>query len=222
MAEVMITVRGEAQSRPAPERATVRLSVEFEGQAKDGAVAAATDAASALGRQLEALHGDDGPVTRWNSGQVRVWSQPAWKEGGPQQPATVHHASIEFTARFSDFEAMALWLDDVLPMPGVNVAGIDWSLTRAREQAVLAQARAEAVRDAQQKAAAYARSLNLGEPRPVAVADAGMLDGTGGNGVPQPMFAMAASAGRGGPEVSLTPDEITVHCAVDARFAAAG
>lgn len=218
MADVVITVRGESRAVHPPERATVRLSVEFEQQARDGAVAAATHAAAALGRQLTALQAEEGPVTRWSSGQVRLWSHPAWMDGD-RQAATVHHASVEFTARFRDFDALARWLDDVLPMAGVNVAGIDWSLTRDREEAVLAQLRSEAVRDAQQKAAAYARSLGLETLRPVALADPGMLDGAGAPGAP-PMMVMAAASRESASPVSLTPAQIDVRCAVDARFVA--
>jgi uncharacterized protein YggE len=87
---------------------------------------------------------------------------------------------------------------------------------------VRGQVRDDAVRDARERAAAYALSLGLADPHPVAIADPGMLDGAGGNGAPQPMMAFAASAREhGGPELSLTPDEITVHCAVDVRFVAA-
>lgn len=69
-------------------------------------------------------------------------------------------------------------------------------------------ARAAAVRDAVDKASSYAHSLGLGEVRPSAIADLGMLDD------PQP-----SSYGRS-PSRGFALQDITITSSVDARFVA--
>jgi uncharacterized protein YggE len=78
--------------------------------------------------------------------------------------------------------------------------------------------RTRAARDAVTRAQEYADALGLGQIRPVAIADAGMLGKRPENG---PSVAyMRASAVGGAPEVELVPEHIEVSAEVDARFVA--
>jgi uncharacterized protein len=86
----------------------------------------------------------------------------------------------------------------------------------------LRNARSEAVRDSVPRAQQYADALGLGEIRPIAVADAGMLAPG-----PQPhtgagpgYLRAAAAAPMGRVDVELAPQDIEVSVAVDARFEA--
>ncbi len=221
MAEVVITVRGSSSSTHRPERATVHLSVEVEEATKDAAYRGASRTATEISEHVERLcDAERGPVTQWSSDQVRVWSDRPWDKNGRQQQE-VHHAGVDFRVSFSDFDALARWLDVVVPMAGVTLGGLGWSLTDERLAELGEAARAAAVRDARDRAQSYARSLGLGEVRASAIADPGMLDGTGaasGGAQPHIMYASQAGMPAGASRLSFTPDQITVGCAVDARF----
>ena len=220
MAEVTITVRGEFEAAHPPERATVRLVVGAEGPTKDAVFASAVQTARVLNGQIEAMHdAERGPVTWWASDQVRTWSQRPWDKDGRQLPQ-VHHAGVDFTVRFSDFEVLNKWLTAVSSMQGVSVSGIEWTLTEPRKVQLTDQVRAAAVHDARDKAQSYASSLGLGPVRVVAIADVGMLGGPPPS-PPRMYAAMAASApSDSGEELSLTAQDVRLGAAVDARFVA--
>ena len=84
------------------------------------------------------------------------------------------------------------------------------------------QAREAAVRDAQQRAAAYARDLGLENVRPVAIADPGLLGVSGEHGgvVAEAVAARRYSMKAGGMHVEFRPEDIEVQTAVDVRFMA--
>ena len=220
MAEVTITVRGEFEAAHPPERATVRLGVGAEGATKDAVFASAVQTARVLNGQIESLmDAEHGPVTWWASDQVRTWSHRPWNQDGRQLPQ-VHHAGVDFTVRFSDFEVLSKWLSGVSAMQGVSVSGIEWTLTEPRKVQLTDQVRAAAVHDARDKAQSYASSLGLGTVRVVAIADVGML-GTAPPTSPMPRAAhMMSAAPESAEELSLTPQDVLLLAAVDARFVA--
>ncbi|MEO6886183.1 MAG: SIMPL domain-containing protein [Jatrophihabitantaceae bacterium] len=79
--------------------------------------------------------------------------------------------------------------------------------------------------DAREKARSYARNLGLGDVRPVAIADVGMLGESATDAQPTIVPRMALAAGAtpmddSTPELNLIPQDITVTAAVDARFVA--
>lgn len=220
MAEVTITVRGDFEAAHPPERATVRLGVGAEGATKDAVYASTVQTANGLSAQLEPLcDAERGPVTWWAGDQVRTWSHRPWNQDGRQLPQ-VHHAGVDFTVRFSDFDALSRWLTTVSTMQGVSVAGIDWTLTEPRKAQLTDQVRAAAVHDARDKAQSYASSLGLGTVRVAAIADVGMLGG------PMPFepfgreVTMRGAAPESAEELNLTPQDVLLSAAVDARFVA--
>lgn len=221
MADVQITVRGSSESTHAPELATVHLSVAVEGATRDGVFGAVSQSAAAIAAQVTPmLNEHSGPVTRWTSEQIRTWSHRPWNESGRQLPQ-VHHAAVEFEVRFSDFAALSRWISTVVPLTGVTVAGIEWSLTDARRAELTEQSRVAAVHDARTKAESYANSLGLGAVRPVAIADLGMLS----PGEPRPEIYAAMAYGKramsdGEQVLDFTPQDIVITSSVDARFVA--
>lgn len=218
-----ITVQGQYAARYAAERATAHLTVSFDAPDREQVVAQATAGAEAIADRIEALHdADAGPVVSWSSERPRVWSDRPWSNDGAQLPL-VHHAQIDITAVFSQFDALADVLTDAVVQPGVQLGGIEWDLTRSTRTTALAEVRSRAVADATDKARVYAQAVGLGTVRAVAIADPGML-GTGGagDGVPAPRMEMmmARAKADGGPGFAFAPEQIEVAAAVDARFEA--
>jgi uncharacterized protein len=224
MADVQITVRGSSESKHAPELATVHLSVAIEGATRDGVFSAVSQSASSIAAQVTPmLNENTGPVTWWTSEQIRTWSHRPWNESGRQLPQ-VHHAAVEFEVRFSDFGVLSRWISSVVPLSGVTVSGIAWSLTDARRDELTEQSRVAAVHDARTKAVSYADSLGLGDVRPVAIADMGMLgqpEQTMHGEARAASFALHGSGSMDMEQVlDFTPQEIVITSYVDARFVA--
>ena len=216
MADVTITVRGSAQRTAPPERATVHLAVESEGQDRESVLAAVSSGAETIRAQLSQLHEEGGVLAEWAGDQLRTWSERLWDKGG-KRPA-VHHARAEFRAVFTDFARLGRWVGDAAQRDGVVISHLDWALGDERRNELTEQVRAAAVADAVAKAASYARNLGLGAPHPEAIADLGMLD----RAEPGPMVlasrAMSRESAAGGME--FAPEQLTVSVSVDARFVA--
>jgi len=221
MSEVIITVRGEHGAWFDAERATLSIGIAHDGPTREPVVQATTRVAAEVTAALAELHDPGrGPVTRWSSDHVRVWSQRPWNDAGAQLPP-VCHAAIGATARFSDVEVLAAFVERFAATEGVTIQGVEWDLTSARRDAVVAEVRTAAVADAVAKARVFARAAGLGEPSPIAIADPGML-GDASGGAPAAPMALAragtAFAADTAAPLSLTPDRIEVRAAVDARF----
>ncbi|GAA3889410.1 SIMPL domain-containing protein [Leifsonia kafniensis] len=224
MNETVIIVQGHNAAWYPPERATVQLSIGFDGPDRQSVFDATTRAAETVRSMIVTLGAaQPGPISRWSSDSVSVWNERPWNNEG-KQLALVFHATIGFTVRFNDFEVMTRWLDAVAAVDSVTVGGIEWSLTAVRKAAVFAEAQSLAVADAVTRATVYARSLGLESVRAIALADPGMLGDHGSGPAPGPLArgAMMMADSRGGrAELALTPQRIEVSASVDARFVAA-
>ena len=216
-----ITVRGNFTAFHAPERGTVHATIAFEGPAMEPVY-------DRVARDLEVVKVS---VTPLKTGDRRprdmvvcraiahlVELGPGIKEG--KQLPLVHHASVGIEVKFRDFPALSRWVGQhVANTEGFRVSHVEWALTSKRRTELQRQARTRAVEDAVIRAQQYADALGLGEIRPVAIADAGML---GDNLRPESGVAAAhlraAAAPAGGPDVELLPEHIEVSAAVDARF----
>ena len=221
----VITVQGRHSARHVAERATLRLSVNHDGSKREPVFAAATDTAESLRKSLTALHdATAGPIVSWSSDTVSVWGDRPWNNEG-KQLAMVYHAVINFTAKFSDFDSLSRFVESAATTDGVTIGGLEWTLTDERQLAVDNEVRVGAVADAVAKATAYARAIGLSRIAATAIADPGMLgeqSGSAGGGyelVSASRSFMKMDVG-GAAELSLSPEEIEVSAAVDARFVA--
>jgi uncharacterized protein len=222
MSEMVITVRGRYAAWYPAERATVRVSVRFDGPQREPVFAKARAGADAVRATIQSRHNaTSGPITWWSAESVRVWSQRPWSDKGTQLPP-VHYAALDITAKFLDFEDLALWIEQIVDLEGVNVTEITWTLTEAKTTSVTAEVQSRAVKDAVAKATVYAQSIGLSSVTAVAIADTGMLGDTVG-GTEGAAAWMSASKMRGGADtepISLKPEDIEVSASVDARFTA--
>ena len=100
MSDVIITVRGESQTRVAPERAVAHVSAAADG-AERGAVVERIAALAEPVRADLAARKAAGGIADWSSQRVSVWADRPWNSDG-RQLDPVHHASVELTATFTD------------------------------------------------------------------------------------------------------------------------
>ncbi|KRA23703.1 neuraminidase [Microbacterium sp. Root61] len=223
MSEVIITVRGEHETRIAPEQGVVHLTLRVEGPERGGVVERIAALAAPLRDDLTARDAA-GTVVEWSSQRVSIWSDRPWNAEG-KQLSPVHHASVEYLVTFDDFTVLSWWVSELADKDGVQIAWIEWRLTPATRADVERDVAAEAVTVAVMRATAYAGAIGLTAVTPLEIADLGLLTrNEPAPGGPQPKmmraaFAMADSTG-GGPSVQLQPEDITVTAAVEARFVA--
>jgi uncharacterized protein YggE len=118
------------------------------------------------------------------------------------------------------FAALNTWLGTIVAVDDVEVRNAEWALTNALRERLTEQVRSEAVRDAQQRAASYARDLGLTTVRPLAAADPGLLGSSAERGGWTHQAASRAVAVSGGMEMRFRPEDIEVSAAVDMRFVA--
>jgi uncharacterized protein len=212
-----ITVRGSFAAFEPPERGTVHATIASEGPAMEpvyGRVARDLEAVKASIAPLDDK--ENGPVTWWSADQVRTWSNRPWNKDGKQLPL-VHHARVDLEVKFRDFSALSRWVGEhIANTEGLRVARVEWALTAKRREALEKDVRARAVLDAVTRAQQYADALGLGQIRPVAIADVGMLATRPESG-PRAAFMRAAAVGAV-PDVELVPEHIEVSAEVDARF----
>lgn len=128
MTDTIITVQGQHSAWYPAERATVHVSIHSFGPKRDAVFERAVASAAIIRESIEALLDKTaGPVTWWSADDVRVWSERPWNSDGKQLPPVVH-AALDVTAKFSDFEALATWIEATVEVTDAVVNGIDWDV----------------------------------------------------------------------------------------------
>lgn len=218
MADILISVRGEAERRLSPELATVHAAASADGPQRDDVVAHVTTVAARLRDGLSDAEGS-GAVREWSSGSTSVWSDRPWNADGDRLPL-VHHASIEVVATFSDVDALAAWLGAVSDDEAVRVSHVEWGLTPETRARVEQEVATAAIAVAVARATDYAAALGRSSVEAAEIADTGLL----GAGAPSgpPAFARAAlmSADAAGAAFDLRPADIVVTSTIEGRFIA--
>jgi uncharacterized protein YggE len=224
MSDVVITVRGEHETRIAPERAVAHLTIRAEAPER-GAVVERIAAFTEPVRDDLASRKIAGTVLEWTSQRVSVWSERPWNNEG-KRLAPVHYATVDFSVTFTDFAVLSWWAGEVAEREGVQLGWIEWKLTPETRAATERDVATQAVGVAVSRAAAYAGALGLGNVTPLEIADVGLLtrpEHPEGAQAPRVLMAKAAFSADsvgGGPAVQLQPDDIVVSSAVEARFLA--
>ncbi len=222
MPETVITVQGSARSEVPPEQAVLRFTITADGPERTLVVAAVTTALNDVSSLISARHADDGPVSQWSADRVSVASHRPWTNDGTPA-ALVHQASAAGSATISRVDAVAELVDALAAHDLVTIDSLEWSLTDARLEREQRDVRTRAVADARAKAEVLAESVGLGSLTPLALADPGMLDGSGGGAMPLPRMEHAktmAATPHGDAGFALRTEAIVIEVAVDARFSA--
>ncbi|MBN8205902.1 SIMPL domain-containing protein [Microbacterium esteraromaticum] len=218
MTEVTITVRGEHELRVAPERATLHLTVSCDGPDRATVVEHALAQATPV-RDGITTREQSGSITAWTSQRLNVYAERPWNSEG-KRLAPVYRASIDFTATFSDFPELSVWVTELSVTDGVAVGDVDWHLTPETEREVEREVATQAVAVAVSRARAYAEALGLHEVTPVEIADRGLISA----GTPPMPKATALRGGamamEAAPGMEFQGEEITVSAEVEGRFTA--
>ena len=217
MSEVTITVRGEHEARVIPEQATVHLTVRTEGPERAAVLDAAGRAADPVRESLRA-GSETALLVEWSSTRLAVRAERPWNAEG-RRLAPVFHASIDFTATFSDFSALSLWVSEISENEAVEIGHVDWRLTPETRRRIEQDVATEAIQVAVRRAEAYATALGRAEVVPVSIADQGLLQRQESAA---PMlravaFAADSAAGAG---MDFQPADIVVSATIEARFTA--
>lgn len=219
-----IRVDGAATRTVAPERATVTVAVACTGAEQRAVLAEAATAHGAVVARVEPLAAG-GAVSRWTAAAVGLAAFREWVEQGVGDARTGSHvtryrAGGTVEVEFVDLAAVGAFVTAVAAIEGVQIPGIDWSLTPATTAALTREVRQEAARDAADRAATFADAYGLGAPVLERI-DEG-VSRFGGEPVPMgrasAMKASFDAAGEGG--FDLRPGEITVATEVTAVFTA--
>ncbi|MDA4893612.1 SIMPL domain-containing protein [Streptomyces sp. MS2A] len=221
MSELTITVRGEHEVRIAPEQATVHLSVTIEGPHREDVVERALALAATV-RDGIAAREESGAIAEWSSTRMGVRAERPWNSEG-KRLAPVYHATVEFTATFSDLSEMSVWVTEVSVGEGVTIGATVWKLTPETRRRVEQEVAAEAVGVAVSRATAYATALGYERVEPIEVADTGMISSrptpvVQERGALRAAAAFAAPAGDAG--MQFQAEDIVVAATVEARFLA--
>ncbi|MGB4776815.1 SIMPL domain-containing protein [Microbacterium sp.] len=220
MSDVIITVRGESQTRIAPERAVAHVSASVDGPDR-GTVVERVAALAFPVREDLAARKDAGTIADWSSQRVAVWSDRPWNNEG-RQLDLVHHASVEFAVTFTDTLSLSDWLNDIAATDGLQVGTVEWQLTPETRARVERDVATDAVAVAVERANAYAAAIGHASVVPIEIADVGLLGDSRPEQAPR-MFARAAMSVDAGvaPIANFRPDDIVVTAGVEARFRAA-
>lgn len=219
MSEVTVTVRGEHETRIAPERATIRVTVRSEGPDRGSVV----DDVMRLGEPVRASiteRADTDVVVDWSSKRLSVRAERPWNSEG-KRLAPVYYASIDFTATFTEASELSIWVSDISAWDGVEVGWVDWHLTPTTRDRVEREVAAAAVGVAVTRAEAYAGALGLSTVTPREIADVGLISsGQPSPGAPMMKARAGAFAADSAPAMEYEPEELTVTATVEARFVA--
>lgn len=212
---VAISVRGVAFAETLAERATVALSVGFDGADRTDVRARSTRVLAECIDSIVQLHDAvDGPVVEWTADDLQVWSERPWNAEGTQLPL-VYHSRAAATTTFTDFTRLSVWLESVSDRDGVTVGGITWTVTDLTRRELEARAQRDAVAHALDKASVYAASLGLGAVTPVDLSEPSVLTQPFARQEDARMFAMSATA-----PVDFAPAPIRVDVEIHAKFMA--
>lgn len=207
-----VHVVGVGTVRRAPDTAILSLAVSREAETAREAVSAANEAMSAvIQRMRDAGVADRDLQTQDFSIQPRI--EYPDEKGGPRTPRVVgYEARNSLTVRVRDLGKVGVLLDEAITL-GVNRGG-DVRFVNEDPAEALAQARAEAMRDARERARTLVGALGMRLGRVVSVRE------SQASPRPQPMAAtrMVEMANDAGGEVPLSAGESSYTVRVEARW----
>ncbi|PPG51124.1 MULTISPECIES: SIMPL domain-containing protein [unclassified Rathayibacter] len=214
---VTITVAGLAQHFHPAERGTVRLEIRRESRSRPQALAEVT-ALHARVREEAAAEQASGAATWWSSDQISVSSVRRYiKDSDVTQ--LFHVAAAGVRVKYRDFAALGRWVGSISEVPGIQISGVDWDVTAARRAGIEREVRTAAVRDARERAEAYAAALGLTEVRVLTLFEPGLRPHTrieGGSALMSRAKAFSSSE----EPLALKPEDIEVTASVSADFEA--
>jgi uncharacterized protein YggE len=206
-----LLVRGEAEVRAMPDRATVRITVDGEGSSQKDAYQAAAQLAAAVDGVLAA---NDDAIERISTAALVVQPRTEWRNGKAVRLGwgALRTSLIEIRTLDRVGEILA-----VVAGAGGAIQRLSWELDPAHE--AYDQARRLAGEDARRRAEQYASALGV-KLGPISwIAEPG-LRGVGGGGPLQGSFVAASRSAAGSRDepMAVDPDEITVAAMIEVGY----
>ncbi|GAA2174701.1 hypothetical protein GCM10009846_21660 [Agrococcus versicolor] len=208
-----ITVSGIGVERAPAERATVVVQTQHRAKHPEEAIRVVSEAHAAIAADARAFV-DGGQAERWHADRVVVSHHEQWIGDGKRREL-VFDAAASVHVTFGDFEALGAWIGSVATRPVHQVGGIQWSLADETTHALGSRARAEAIADAQRKAADFAAAAGLSQPRIASIREAGLDDAPRFPPQPKAMGMRAAAAADTSIELQGSDIEVTSEVRVD-------
>lgn len=205
-----LVVQGVGEVRVMPDLASVRVSVDGEGQSRDDAYQKASVSAAAVDAVLASF---DAAIDRASTAALTVQPKTRWRKGESQrtgwQASRVSVVEITDTSRVGE-------LLNALTGAGASISGLSWMVAPAN--AAYALARQRAGEDARARAEQYAQALNI-KLGPVAWAAEPGLRSTRQTGRGAAM-AVGGRAWAGAAEESMNadPEEVTIEAALEVGY----
>ncbi|MFV0524187.1 MAG: SIMPL domain-containing protein [Acidimicrobiales bacterium] len=209
-----IVVKGTAEGRAMPDRATIGVTISADGPRREDAYAAAAPLAQAVDAVLAAHAADTDRVV---TAALLVQPTTRWRKGEQQRTGwrATRHTRAELTGLVEVGQLVA-----ELTRAGGAISGPTWSVDPDHE--AYADVRRAAAADARARAEAYADGLGLGLGRVLWLAEPGLGRRQGGGGGPavavRPAPALLGSAPPEDAVIDATPDEMTLTASVEAAF----
>jgi len=193
-----------------PDLASVRVGVDGEGQSREQAY----QLASATAAAVDGVLADFQPaIDRVTTAALAVQPTTRWRKGESQrtgwQAFRLSVVEIKDTSRVGE-------LLNALAGAGGNISDLSWMVAQANQSFALARQRAG--EDARARAQQYAQALNI-KLGPVAwAAEPGLRSTDHAGWTAAAAGARAMSAGAGEESVSVNPDEVTIHAAIEVGY----
>lgn len=211
-----ILVRGEAEVRTMPDRATIRVTVDGDGESRD----AAYEAAAQLAKSVDGVLDDArDALDRVTTTSMFVQPKTRWHKG--EQQRTGWRAARTSVVEMTDLSLVGELLARVAGAGGA-ISGPSWELDPGHS--AHDAARREAAEDARRRAETYSAALGLTINEVAWVSEPGMRLA----GVPIPAGGMALAGVRRSARaeedepMNVSPEEITVRCVIEVAFEAQG
>lgn len=204
-----LSVSGVGQASAAPDIAYVDLGVTTSGPDVGPAVEQTNQTARMVMQAILEVGVDEADVQTTN---FNVWSEdrsgalPVSPEGqAPAAQTTIYHAENDLHVTVRDVDQLGDVIQAGLDAGANQVRGVNFGIEETT--AVQAEARAQAVEDARQRAEDLADEMGVTLGDPIVISE-----GIGGGG-PYPVLE-AAATGLGGGGPSISPGQLTVQVQV--------
>lgn len=199
-----ITVPGEGEVQVAPDVVTVNLGVQTRNADVQQAVAENNRIASAI---MEAARQVGVADSDMQTAYFTVYPQSAYDQFGGLTDQVTYFVDNNLTVRLRDVSKLSELLQGAVDAGATTIYGVTFAI--ADTSAAEAEARTEAMADAQARAAQIAgdAGLTLGEPMSI----------TTGVTLPEPVYYSGLASGMGGgggPPVSTGTNTVTANVTV--------
>ncbi len=203
-----ITVSGTGKVQVKPDLATTSIGVEITAPTLADAMAQATTKMNTIIDKIKSLGVADKDIQTSNFNVTPITNQP---KDGTTPKITGYRVNNQLNVIVRKLDDLGKILDAAVTAGANNVYGITFGV--ADPATSIAQARAAAVKDAQDKATQLAKAANVTLGKVISINE-------GGSVTPRAFNAMAAPAlSFGGGEVPIQSGSLDLTVSVDMRFA---